>query len=657
MSEPERESTPPGDSSESRSKERAESSGGNGFSDDKTVSEAQPAGADAGADTVADAGEDKPAEAAKTEIEAKTEETKTVDDEADAKADEAKAEDAKTEPDSTEEAVTEKVEAPAEAAEPIIEIKYFGRTHVGLVREHNEDNFLVADLAHAVRGLEHIDPKATHATLAVGPRGAVFAVCDGMGGAAAGEVASQMAVDTVWEYFSHLKEPRDRDHFARRLVSSIEEAGNRIFSAAKMDRTRRGMGTTATVAGLIDKVLFVGQVGDSRAYILREGKLVQITKDQSLVNQLIEAGQLTEDEAEAFDHSNIILQALGTTEEVTVDLTFLELRRGDRLMMCSDGLSGLVHKDMVREVLATTPSLADCTSRLIEMANLGGGHDNITVVCAEFGGGSLSAPAAGDDAVYQQYPLPDGLPDDHESLPPREPRIKEGATKPGADVKRDGSPVEDTPVPRAERAQPESKSSRAALLFGVILLIALCIIVVYALASHGDGDTLETDEPDDRVTEPVERVEPVIERVRVEARTDAAGELWIDGELHGPIAPDTPVALELEPGAYRFELRRDGSTVDEELVPVRDGAPAEVVLSIPAGSEEIDVPGETVLEPGGSTGPEETPIMEETPTMAETPEIETAPMAETPTMVRDRTRSMSTQSGDLPMVIADNPFD
>jgi serine/threonine protein phosphatase PrpC len=642
MSEPERESTPPpGDSSEFRSKERAESSGGNGFSDDKTVSEAQPMGAEAGADTIAEKTEEKPSEEAKPELEAKTEETKVEE----AKADEPK------EPEASEEAPAEKTEAPAEAAEPIIEIKYFGRTHVGLVREHNEDNFLVADLAHAVRGLDHIDAKATHATLTVGPRGAVFAVCDGMGGAAAGEVASQMAVDTVWEYFSHLKEPRDRDHFARRLVSSIEEAGNRIFSAAKMDRTRRGMGTTATVAGLIDKVLFVGQVGDSRAYILREGKLVQITKDQSLVNQLIEAGQLTEDEAEAFDHSNIILQALGTTEEVTVDLTFLELRRGDRLMMCSDGLSGLVHKDMVREVLATTPSLADCTTRLIEMANLGGGHDNITVVCAEFGGGLLSAPAAGDDAVYQQYPLPDGLPDDHESLPPREPRIKEGATKPGADVKRDGSPTEDTPVPRAERAQPESKSSRAVLLFGVILLIALVIIVVYALASHRDGETLESDGAADRQTQSVEPVEPVIERVRVQARSDSAGELWIDGELHGEIGPDAPVALELEPGAYRFELRRDGSTVDEELVPVRAGAPAEVDLSIPPGSEEMDVPGETVIEPGGSTGPEQTPTMEEPP------EVETAPMVENPTMGRDRPRSMSTQSGDLPMVIADNPFD
>ena len=301
-----------------------------------------------------------------------------------------------------------------------IENRYYGMTDVGLVREHNEDNFLVADVAEARRGLESLDAGATHATAHVHGRGAIYAVCDGMGGAAAGEVASQMAVDTIYEFFVHLKQPNDRDHFARRIVASVEEAGNRIFSAAKMDRTRRGMGTTATVAGLVDKVLFVGQVGDSRAYVLRNRTLTQITKDQSLVNQLIEAGQLTEDEAEAFEHSNIILQALGTTEEVTVDLTFLELRRGDRLMMCSDGLSGLVHPDMMTEVLIETPDLSEACSKLIEMANVGGGHDNITVVCVDFDGEALAEASPDDDVVYQQYPLPTGLPDDRESLPLRE---------------------------------------------------------------------------------------------------------------------------------------------------------------------------------------------------------------------------------------------
>ena len=223
--------------------------------------------------------------------------------------------------------------------------------------------------------------------------GSHFAVCDGMGGAAAGEVASHMAVDTLFEQLARrFAPPTDRDDVrALALVTSVEEAGARIFLAAKKDRTRRGMGTTATVAGLIDKVLFIGQVGDSRCYLLRNGRLSLVTKDQSLVNQLIEAGQLTEDEAEAFEHSNIILQALGTTEQVAVDLTFVELRRGDRILLCSDGLSGLVHDEVIRQEMACVgPLLEQLADRLIDLANAAGGHDNITCIVADFDGSTRS---------------------------------------------------------------------------------------------------------------------------------------------------------------------------------------------------------------------------------------------------------------------------
>ena len=215
---------------------------------------------------------------------------------------------------------------PSVAPSGPIHVRYFGATNVGLIREHNEDNLTVANLTSKVRDLP--DGQVQETEIQAG--GILLAVCDGMGGAAAGEIASQMAVDTIFEIMSSGETCASRDDLARRLVYSVEDAGGRIFGSAKMDRTRRGMGTTATAAALIDKVLFVGQVGDSRAYVLRNGELSLITKDQSLVNQLIEAGQLTEEEAESFEHSNIILQALGTTEDVAVDLTFLELRQGDR---------------------------------------------------------------------------------------------------------------------------------------------------------------------------------------------------------------------------------------------------------------------------------------------------------------------------------------
>jgi protein phosphatase len=230
-----------------------------------------------------------------------------------------------------------------------IRLRLFGKTDVGQVREHNEDNFIVADLTKGTRNVIESDR-----TPVLGERGLVLGVCDGMGGAAAGEVASQLAVDIIFQKMTSGEPPRNHDEFAARLVHSIEAAGLRIFSEAKMDRTRRGMGTTSTIAALMDDHLFVGQVGDSRAYILRGERLVQVTRDQSLVNQLIEAGQLTEEEAETFEHNNIILQALGTADTVQVDLTFVPLKSGDTLMLCSDGLSGMIRNDEIREVLRST---------------------------------------------------------------------------------------------------------------------------------------------------------------------------------------------------------------------------------------------------------------------------------------------------------------
>src|SRR5690606_21476790 len=145
-----------------------------------------------------------------------------------------------------------------------IRLRVFGRTDVGQIREHNEDNFLVADLTRGSRSLMESDREQL-----VGERGTVLGVCDGMGGAAAGEVASQLAVDIIYERLADNGPPADHNELARRLVEAVEEAGIRIFNEARADRTRRGMGTTATVAALMDSRLFVAQVGDSRAYILR----------------------------------------------------------------------------------------------------------------------------------------------------------------------------------------------------------------------------------------------------------------------------------------------------------------------------------------------------------------------------------------------------
>jgi serine/threonine protein phosphatase PrpC len=291
-----------------------------------------------------------------------------------------------------------------------IRVKLFARTDVGQIREHNEDNFLVADLTRKTRGLLE-----ANRTGVVGPHGALFAVCDGMGGAAAGEIASQLAVDIVYERMVDQADdgqPAQRDDLARRLVRAIEAAGLRIFQEAKVDRSRRGMGTTITAAALVDDHLFFAQVGDSRGYLIRQGHLVQLTRDQSLVNQLIEAGQLTEEEAETFEHNNIILQALGTADTVQVDLTYCELRRGDVLLLCSDGLSGMVRFDDIREALRTTGEPIDACKQLTERANHAGGHDNITVIVVQFDGEGLKPLTPDTEPLkYRKYTLSEEVAD------------------------------------------------------------------------------------------------------------------------------------------------------------------------------------------------------------------------------------------------------
>jgi len=432
----------------------------------------------------------------------------------------------------------------------------FGVTDVGLVREHNEDNFMIANLG------EESGPYPGDEVIrgTVSERGVAFAVCDGMGGAAAGEVASHMAVDALFETLRGDAPAADRDSFAQRLVRSVEEAGHRIFLAAKKDRTRRGMGTTATVAGLVDHVLFVGQVGDSRCYILRDGRLTLVTKDQSLVNQLIEAGQLTEAEAEAFEHSNIILQALGTTEQVAVDLTFVELRRGDRLLLCSDGLSGLVHDDVIREEMACVGALPQLAERLVDLANAAGGHDNVTCIVADFDGTALTPPATGEAPFYQQYPLPEGR-----EPRPALPRVVKSMV-PGGVTQTKHSDHEAADQPHA----PSFAWSSAATV--LVLLGLAAVIAIVSVDRRSPSDDLLGAPPPPAFEDPNVPVE-----VKVRASLEE-GELYVNGRSYGPLAVDEAVLLRLTPGAYHFEARElDGTMVGKDVV-VEPGAATEVIL-------------------------------------------------------------------------------
>ncbi|MGH7636027.1 MAG: Stp1/IreP family PP2C-type Ser/Thr phosphatase [Gemmatimonadaceae bacterium] len=290
-----------------------------------------------------------------------------------------------------------------------IVVHVFGRTDVGRTREHNEDAFVVVDLSTNDASLQ---PSVRQHKLGV--KGSLFMVADGMGGAAAGEIASQMATEIVLREFREHWLPLQEsttEAFARVLKRAVQNANQQIHGYASSHQEFRGMGTTATIAGLLADTLFLAQVGDSRGYLVRNGVAKQITKDQSLMQKLIEAGELTEEEAAQSERRNIILQALGPEPAIKVDLTHQRLRRGDTLVLCSDGLSGQVTKDDIARVVAEEKDLVQACRRLIEMANNAGGPDNITVIIARFDGVGLNdIEVEGDEVRHRPFPLSDAMP-------------------------------------------------------------------------------------------------------------------------------------------------------------------------------------------------------------------------------------------------------
>lgn len=286
---------------------------------------------------------------------------------------------------------------------PVI-VQVFGQTDVGRTRDHNEDSFVVVNLsAGEPLRFERLVEQAAD------PSATLFMVADGMGGAAAGEVASATAVDVV---LRHLREKlagvKDLSPAAlvEELTHAAEKANWSIFQQAMSRPELRGMGTTATIAVLLRDTLYVAQVGDSRAYLLRNGTATQLTKDQSLMQKLIEAGEMTEEQAAQSDRRNIILQALGPEANVKVDVTVQAVRRGDVLLLCSDGLSGQVRPDDMARIVEEELDLSVACDRMIAMANDQGGPDNITVVAARFEGSGLPVARATDEVGYHEFSPP-----------------------------------------------------------------------------------------------------------------------------------------------------------------------------------------------------------------------------------------------------------
>ncbi len=257
-------------------------------------------------------------------------------------------------------------------------VSFAGLTDVGESRDHNEDGFLIFDMA---QDQDLPEPGSAHP---LGQRPLLVAVSDGMGGASAGEVASALTLDVLRQHAQGAMaqlgglEPAGLESW---LSQGIHEANHRVLQAGRDDLSNQGMGATATAGLVFPGAVVLAHVGDSRAYHLRQGQLRQLTTDHTFVGKLVAQGQLSPEEAEKHEQRHVLLQAVGVRESVQVDSLTVVLRSGDRILLCSDGLYDLVSDEAIAETLAAdglTP-LAQCRS-LITAANSLGGFDNTTVI-------------------------------------------------------------------------------------------------------------------------------------------------------------------------------------------------------------------------------------------------------------------------------------
>jgi PPM family protein phosphatase len=279
-----------------------------------------------------------------------------------------------------------------------IELRMAARTDTGRERSNNEDRSLVADLGGSAPHVGTFD-----GNLEAGNGGVLFAVCDGMGGEAGGEIASTTAVEALYATGVASLPGRSEQEVARGLVEAVKTASRAVEARAAADRSLARMGTTATVCTVAGDALLVAQVGDSRAYLFRNGRLVQLTRDQTLKTLLVERGQLTPEQAVDFQHNNIILQALGHHGGVDVDLGWVGLCAGDIVLVCSDGLFGCVPDEAIAAVFASaTEPHAQCDA-LVRLALDAGAPDNVTCVVAHCHG--ALPPASEELPVLQRLEL------------------------------------------------------------------------------------------------------------------------------------------------------------------------------------------------------------------------------------------------------------
>jgi protein phosphatase len=297
---------------------------------------------------------------------------------------------------------------------------------IGQVREGNEDSYLLAD--------------------------PLFAVADGMGGHRGGEVASDLALRTVEELFT-------ADEGS--LTEQVERANSAVFERSQTDRDVSGMGTTLTAALVEEARVRLAHVGDSRAYLLREGRLHLLTEDHTLVHRMVQEGEITESQAETHPHRSILTRALGVDPAVQVDERYVEVRPGDRLLLCTDGLTGMLHDGQIESVLETEPEAQRAVERLVREANRAGGVDNITAVLLDFAEDPSPGESAHTASRTDTPPVAEAAEAESDPSPPTTTRVHVTALG--------------DPVPQQAGGR---RAFQAALVRGAFILAAFVVVVV-----------------------------------------------------------------------------------------------------------------------------------------------------------------------------------
>lgn len=268
-------------------------------------------------------------------------------------------------------------------------IRGFGRSDIGRIRARNEDAFALGDLDAGTLW------SGDALIVSDGARGLFAVVCDGMGGAPGGEVAAELAVATTWCELRTAPIADDPEVAARLLRRAVRAANQRVHAESRSEPGLRGMGTTLSACLVADGTLVCAQIGDSRVYVLRDGFLTQVTRDQTVGQALRGAGRITDAEALKLVGGGTILQALGVAPDVEPSLSLCPLRQGDRVLLCSDGLTNQLGESTIATILGDRRVPGALADALVQVACAAGGYDNVTALVLDVDGDALPPPATG----------------------------------------------------------------------------------------------------------------------------------------------------------------------------------------------------------------------------------------------------------------------